>query len=94
MKCKFSRYESREVGRVTLEDHKLPKCNFFKYLDSIIQKEGNIEEFVNYWIKTEWTKWKRCYWVLVDKNIPLKLNGQLSDQTYYMTLSVGNENIR
>jgi len=47
--------------------------NHFKYLGSIIQKDGEINSDVNYKIKAGWLKWRSATGVLYDRNIPLWL---------------------
>jgi len=43
----------------------------FKYLGSIIQKDGEIDSDVNYRIQAGWLKWRSATGVLGDRNIPL-----------------------
>jgi len=45
----------------------------FKYLGSIIQKDGEINSDVNHRIQAGWLKWRSATGVLCDCNIPLWL---------------------
>ena len=44
----------------------------FKYLGSVIQKDGEINTYVNHRIQAGWLKWS-AIGVLYDRNIPLWL---------------------
>ena len=48
----------------------------FKYLGSIIQKDGEINSDVNHKIQAGWLKWRSSTGVLCDRNIPLWLKGK------------------
>jgi len=48
----------------------------FKYLGSIIQKDGEIDSDVNHKIQAGWLKWRSTTGVLCDCNIPLYLKGK------------------
>ena len=43
-------------GEVTPDCRSIPKANKFKYLDSIIQKNGDIDEDINQRLKVGWQK--------------------------------------
>ena len=45
----------------------------FKYLSSIIQKDGEINSDVNHSIQADWLKWRSATGVLCDRNILLCL---------------------
>ena len=48
----------------------------FKYLGSIIQKDGEIDSDVNHMIQAGWLKWRSATGVLCDRNIPVWLKGK------------------
>jgi len=43
----------------------------FKYLGSIIQKDGEINSEVKHKIQADWLKWRSATRALCDRNIPL-----------------------
>ena len=54
----------------------IPKRENFKYLVSIIQSSGDIDDDVTHRIGVAWTKWRLASRVLCDKKIPPKLKGK------------------
>ena len=56
-----------------LDGQEIPMSSHFKYLGSIIQKEGKIDSNVNHRIQAGWLKWRSATRVLYDRNIPLCL---------------------
>jgi hypothetical protein len=44
----------------------------FRYLESMLQREGEIDEDVSHRIRAGWVKWRQTSGVLCDKNIPNK----------------------
>ena len=55
----------------------------FKYLECIIQNDGEIERDVNHKIEAGWMKWRSGSCVICDRNVPLKLR----EIFYYTTKS-------
>nr|XP_016492426.1 PREDICTED: uncharacterized protein LOC107811950 [Nicotiana tabacum] len=55
-------------GDVRLDTQVIPKRESFKYLGSIIQMNGEIDEDVTHRIGAGWTKWRLALGVLCDKN--------------------------
>ena len=47
MECKFSKQGIRDHSIVTLDGQEIPISSHFKYLGSIIQKDGEIDSDVN-----------------------------------------------
>ena len=74
--CRFS---GREDGRgeVTIEGMATPKVEKFKYLGSIIQQKGDIDQDINQRIKASLIKWKYASGVLCDKRMPVGLKGKV-----------------
>jgi len=71
MKCKFSKQGIRDYSIVRLDGQAIPMSSHFKYLGSIIQKDGKIDSNVNHRIQAGWLKWRSVTGVLCDGNIPL-----------------------
>jgi len=51
LKCSFSGRDDDDGGEVTTDAVAIPKVEKFKYLDSIIQQNGNIDEDISQRIK-------------------------------------------
>jgi hypothetical protein len=54
----------------------VPKKDTFRYLRSMIQKNGDIDEDVRHRIKVGWLKWHQASGVLCDPRVPLKRKGK------------------
>jgi hypothetical protein len=54
----------------------VPKKNIFRYLGSMLQRDGDIDEDVSHRIKVGWMKWCQASGVLCDKREPHKLKGR------------------
>jgi hypothetical protein len=76
MECNFSGRRSRSTLEVKVGDHIIPQVTQFKYLESIVQNDGEIEADVSHRIQAGWLKWRRASRVLCDKRVPLKLKGK------------------
>jgi hypothetical protein len=53
------------------------KKDTFRYLRSMLQKDGDINEDVSHRIKAVWLKWCQGSGVLCDPRVPLKLKDKL-----------------
>ena len=51
MECKFSKKGIRDHSIVRLDGQEIPMSNLFKYLGTIIQKDGEIDSDVNHKIQ-------------------------------------------
>jgi hypothetical protein len=72
MKCDFSA-TTQEEGDVRLDGQVVPKKDNFRYLGSMLQKNGDIDEDVSHRIKADRLKWRQVSGVLCDPRVPLKL---------------------
>jgi hypothetical protein len=75
MKCDFSA-TTQEERDVRLDGHVVSKKDIFRYLGSMLQRDGDIDEDVNYRIKDGWLKWRQASGVLCDPKVSLKLKGK------------------
>ena len=55
----------------------IPKVAKFKYLGSIIQQNGDLDEDISQRIRVGWQKWKAASGVLCDKRVPLGLKDKV-----------------
>ncbi|KAG5598967.1 hypothetical protein H5410_030337 [Solanum commersonii] len=74
--CKFSGALDETNGEVRLTTQIIPKKESFKYLGSVIQGSGDIDDNVTHRIGVAWRKWRLASGVLCDKKIPHKLKGK------------------
>uniref|UniRef100_A0A8I7BIV4 Reverse transcriptase domain-containing protein n=1 Tax=Hordeum vulgare subsp. vulgare TaxID=112509 RepID=A0A8I7BIV4_HORVV len=75
MRCGFSATR-HEDGEVSLGGQVVPARDTFRYLGSMLQKDGDIDEDVGHRIKAGWMKWRQASGVLCDKRVPQKLKGR------------------
>jgi hypothetical protein len=75
MKCDFSA-TTQEEWDVRLDGQVVPKKDTFRYLGSILQKDGDIDEDLSHRIKVGWLKWRQASGILCDPRVPLKLKGK------------------
>jgi len=75
MRCSFSSTRHEE-GEVSLDGQVVPERDTFRYLGSMLQKDGDIDEDVGHRIKAGWMKWRQASGVLYDKRVPQKLKGR------------------
>nr|XP_009769881.1 PREDICTED: uncharacterized protein LOC104220677 [Nicotiana sylvestris] len=76
LECKFSDVLGETNREVRLDSQVIPNRESFKYLGSIIQGDGEIDEDVMHHIGVGWMKWRLASGVLCDKKVPLKLKGK------------------
>jgi hypothetical protein len=72
MKCDFSA-TTQEEWDVRLDGQMVPQKDIFRYLGSMVWKNGDIDEDVSHRIKTGWLKWRQAFDVLCDFTVPLNL---------------------
>ncbi|KAL6497691.1 hypothetical protein OROHE_027016 [Orobanche hederae] len=73
MECRFSDNSDREAGMITFDGKVVHGSTFFRYLGSIIQKDGELDGDVAHRIKAGWLKWKSATGVLCDPGMPHRL---------------------
>ena len=78
MRCGFNttRHEEDEE-EVSLDGQVVPKNDTFRYLGSMLQKDGGIDEDVNHHIKAEWMKWRQASGILCDQESATKAKRQV-----------------
>ncbi|CAN6580293.1 unnamed protein product [Malus baccata var. baccata] len=58
MECKFSANGGQNELGVRIGDQEIPKSDRFRYLGSILQKNGELDGDLNHRIQAGWMKWK------------------------------------
>ncbi|XP_026426083.1 uncharacterized protein LOC113322241 [Papaver somniferum] len=68
--------ESLAQGNILLDGQPVPRKESFRYLGSILQSNGGIEEDILHRTQSGWGKWRMDSGVLCDRKVPLKLKGK------------------
>jgi hypothetical protein len=90
MNCDFSA-TTQEEGGVRLDGQVAPKKDTFRYLRSMLQKDGDIDEDLSHRIKTGWLKWRQASGVLCDPRVLLKIKDKFYRTTIRPTMLYGAE---
>ena len=61
---------------MSLEGQVVSKKDTFRYLGSMLQRDGDIDADVSHIIKAGWIKWLQASSILCDKRVPQKLKGK------------------
>ena len=61
---------------MSLEGQVVTKKDTFRYLVSMLQRDGDIDADVSHRIKAGWIKWRQVSGILYDKRVPQKLKGK------------------
>ncbi|KAK9713818.1 hypothetical protein RND81_06G053100 [Saponaria officinalis] len=94
LRCQFSnaaRLRSTEVGSIIFDGNVVEGSEFFRYLGSIIQKDGELDGDVAHRIKAGWLKWKTATGFLCDKDMPHRLKGKFYRTAIRPALLYGSE---
>jgi hypothetical protein len=75
MKYDFSA-TTQEEEDVRLDSQVVPKKDIFRYLGSMLRKNGDIDEDVSHRIKIGRLKWRQVFGVLCDPRVPIKLKAR------------------
>ncbi|XP_070032893.1 uncharacterized protein [Nicotiana tomentosiformis] len=91
VKTKVSCKTQGGEGEVRLDSQVIPRRGSFKYLGSIIQRDGEIDEDATYRIRVAWMKWRLAPGVLCHKKVPPKLKGKFYKVVVRSTMLYGTE---
>jgi len=61
---------------VSLDGQVVPQNDTFRYLGSMLQKDGDIDKDVRHRISAGWLKWRQASGILCDRRVPQKLKGK------------------
>ncbi|XP_074363685.1 uncharacterized protein LOC141704343 [Apium graveolens] len=89
--CNFSNLPNGEGVDVLMADQVLlPKDNF-RYLGSVLHKEGGIDADVTHHIKSGWLKWRAATGILCHRRVPFRVKGKLYRVAIRPALLYGSE---
>ncbi|XP_060182471.1 uncharacterized protein LOC132612165 [Lycium barbarum] len=91
LECKFSEAPQEADLEVRLGTQAIQKKSSFKYLGSIVQGSGEIDDDVTHRIGAGWMKWRLASGVLCDKKVPPKLKGKFYKVVVRPTMLYGAE---
>ena len=81
----------QEEGDVSLESQVVPKKDTFRYLGSMLQRDGDINADVSHRIIAGWIKWRQASGILCDKRVPQKLKGKFYRMAIRPAMLYGTE---
>jgi hypothetical protein len=81
-KIEYIKYDFSATTQEAGDDQVVPKKDIFCYLESMLQKDENIDEDVSHRIKASWLKCRQVSGVLCDPRVSLKLK----DKFYRTTI--------
>jgi hypothetical protein len=80
-----------QTPQILLDGEVLVNCDSFKYLGSLIHKDGSCAADVNHRIGVGWMKFRSVTGVLCDPKIPIKLKGKVYQTVVRPAIMYGSE---
>ena len=77
--------------KVNGEEQLLENVDHFKYLGSVIDKDGTINRDVDLRVRAAWSSWRKLIGVLYDRKIPLRLKANYQTGSDVWERMLGNE---
>ena len=77
--------------QMTLNGEELKHVDHFKYLGSVIDKDGTIDKDVDLRVQAAWSSWRKLTGVLYDRKIPLRLKAKVYEAIIRPALTYGSE---
>ena len=74
-----------------LNGEELNNVDHFKYLRSVIDKDGTIDRDVDLRVQAAWSSWRNLTGVLYDRKIPLRLKANVHEAIIRPALTYGSE---
>ncbi|XP_070036835.1 uncharacterized protein [Nicotiana tomentosiformis] len=93
LECKFSAEPVKVGVDVRLESQVISSRGNFKYLSSVIQRGGEINEDVTYRIGVGWMKWRLAFRVLCDMRVPPILKEMKAEEMRMLRWMCGHTRI-
>ena len=80
MRCEFEAVQREREVDLEIDFHKLREVESFKYLGSVVQNTGDLDEELTGRIQSGWNSWRKCSGVLCDRRMPMKLKSKIQRQ--------------
>ena len=90
-KTEYMEFNVEEEGEVMMDGCQLKNVDSFKYLGSIVSKDGSIDEEIRGRVQSGWNNWKRTSGVLCDKRISARVKGKVYKAVVRPALLYGSE---
>ena len=78
-------------GAIRMDGCQLKNVDAFKYLGSIVSKDGSIDVEVRCRVQVAWNNWKRTSGVLCDRRISARVKGKVYKAVVRPALLYGSE---
>jgi hypothetical protein len=91
MVAKFSKNNSDTPEEVAIGSRPLKTVTSFRYLGSLIQESGSVEEEIRCRATAAWSKWREISGVVCDKKMPLRLKSKVYKTVIRPVLLYGAE---
>ena len=82
---------STDEGSIRMDGEELKRVQKFKYLGSIVDASGNMEEEVKHRVQAGWNNWRSASGVLCDRKVPLRLKGKFHRTVIRPAMLYGTE---
>ena len=76
---------------IELNGEELKNVDHFKYLGSVIDKDGTIDRDVDLRVQAAWSSWRKLTGVLYDRKIPLRLKAKIYETIIRPALTYGSD---
>ena len=91
LRCSFSGENAEEETHVNIGGQVVTRKDSFRYLGSVVQRDGDIDEDVTHRIQARWQKWRDATGVLCDRKFPTRLKGKFYRVAIRPTMLYGSE---
>ena len=91
MHCKFSKRQVDSDLEVKIGEDIIPQVTKFRYLGSIVQSDGEINDDIMHRIQAGWLKWRKASGVICDRKVPKKLKGKFYRTAIRPAMLYGSE---
>ena len=91
MACLFSERENEWAIDIEIDMQRMEMVESFRYLGSVVQNDGELDQEITARIQSGWRNWRRCRGILCDRRMPLKLKSRIQRQVVRPAMVYGAE---